>query len=70
LGLFATMICFCLQNIGLKYVKSSLASLFLSFESVFGVLFSTIFLHESLTPRMLAGCILIFAAGVLAERKE
>lgn len=70
LGLFATMICFCLQNLGLKYVKSSLASLFLSFESVFGVLFSTIFLHENLTPRMLAGCILIFAAVVLAERKE
>ena len=69
LGLFATMLCFCMQNLGLKYVKSSLASLFLSFESVFGVLFSTIFLHESLTLRMLAGCILIFAAVIIAQRK-
>ena len=69
LGLFSTMLCFSLQNIGLKYVQSSLASLFLSFESVFGVLFSTLFLHEKLTLRMGIGCVLIFIAVVLAETK-
>ena len=69
LGLFSTMLCFSLQNIGLKYVQSSLASLFLSFESVFGVLFSTLFLHEHLTVRMIVGCVLIFVAVVLAETK-
>lgn len=69
LGLFSTMLCFSLQNIGLKYVQSSLASLFLSFESVFGVLFSTLFLHEKLTARMTVGCILIFFAVVLAETR-
>lgn len=67
LGLFSSMICFSLQNIGLKYVQSSLASLFLSFESVFGVLFSTIFLHETLTLKMVVGCALIFSAIVIAE---
>ena len=67
LGLFSSMICFSLQNIGLKYVQSSLASLFLSFESVFGVLFSTIFLHETLTLKMAVGCVLIFSAIVIAE---
>ena len=67
LGLFSSMICFSLQNIGLKYVQSSLASLFLSFESVFGVLFSTIFLHETLTLKMALGCALIFSAIVIAE---
>ena len=67
LGLFSSMICFSLQNIGLKYVQSSLASLFLSFESVFGVLFSTIFLHEALTLKMAVGCVLIFSAIVIAE---
>ena len=67
LGLFSSMICFSLQNIGLKYVQSSLASLFLSFESVFGVLFSTIFLHEALTLKMAVGCALIFSAIVIAE---
>ena len=69
LGLFSTFLCFSLQNTGLKYVQSSLASLFLSFESVFGVLFSTLFLHEKLTFRMIIGCVLIFIAVVLAETK-
>lgn len=67
LGLFSSMVCFSLQNIGLKYVPSSIASLFLSFESVFGVLFSTIFLHEVITVRMIFGCALIFLAILLAE---
>ncbi len=67
LGVFSSMICYSLQNIGLKYVQSSLASLFLSFESVFGVLFSTLFLHEQLTVRMIIGCVLIFCAIVIAE---
>lgn len=70
LGLFSTMLCFSLQNIGLKYVPSSIASLLLSFESVFGILFSTIFLKESFTLRMLIGCTLIFAAIILAENGE
>ena len=64
------MICFSLQNIGLKYVQSSLASLFLSFESVFGILFSTIFLHELFTVRMFFGCALIFMAIILAENGQ
>ena len=67
LGLLSTMVGFSLQNIGLKYVQSSLASLFLSFESVFGILFSTLILHEQFTARMCFGCILIFAAVILAE---
>ena len=67
LGLFSTMVCFSLQNIGLKYVQSSLASILLSFESVFGVIFSTIILKERLTPRMTIGCCLIFGALLLAE---
>ena len=69
LGLFSTMISFALQNVGLKYVRSSFAALLLSFESVFGVLFSTVLLHERLTSRMIAGCTLIFFAVVLAETK-
>ena len=67
LGLLSTMVGFSLQNLGLKYVQSSLASLFLSFESVFGILFSTLILHEAFTTRMCFGCILIFLAVVLAE---
>ncbi len=67
LGLLSTMVGFSLQNIGLKYVQSSIASLFLSFESVFGILFSTLILHEAFTLKMFAGCTLIFLAVILAE---
>jgi drug/metabolite transporter (DMT)-like permease len=67
LGIFSTMIAFMLQNVCLKYVPSALASLFLSLESVFGVLFGTLLLHEQMTPRMLIGCVLIFSAIMLAE---
>ncbi len=68
LGIFSTLIAFVLQNVSLKYLESSLASLFMSLESVFGVLFSTVFLHESMTPVMIVGCVLIFAAITIAEQ--
>ena len=67
LGLFSTMVAFVLQNVGLKYLPSALASLLLSFESVFGVFFSTLVLGENLTLRMGFGCMLIFTAVVLAQ---
>jgi drug/metabolite transporter (DMT)-like permease len=67
LGFFSTMVCFVLQNVGLKFLPSSWASLLLSFESVFGVIFSAIVLGERLSLRMGAGCFLIFAAVVLAQ---
>lgn len=68
LGIFSTLIAFVLQNLSLKYLESSLASLFMSLESVFGVLFSTIFLREKMTPVMIAGCVMIFAAITIAEQ--
>lgn len=69
LGIGSTMIAFLLQNIGQKYTEPSTASLLLSMESVFGVVFSIIFLGEVLTTRMLVGCILIFTAIIMAETK-
>ncbi|MCQ2604158.1 MAG: DMT family transporter [Spirochaetia bacterium] len=69
LGLFSTMVAFSLQNLGLKFVQPAIASLLLSFECVFGVLFSTWLLRESITLRMGTGCILIFTAVILAETK-
>ena len=67
LGLLSTMVCFVLQNVGLKFLPSAWASLLLSFESVFGVIFSTIVLGEKITLRMGIGCALIFAAVVLVQ---
>ena len=69
LGLLSTMVGFLLQNVGQKYTAPSTASLLLSFESVFGVLFSVIFLQEQLTLRMLFGCGLMFFAVLLVETR-
>lgn len=69
LGLLSTMFGFLLQNVGQKYTTPSTASLLLSFESVFGVLFSTLFLHEAMTTRMLLGCLLMFIAVLLVETR-
>ncbi|MCR5621071.1 MAG: DMT family transporter [Treponema sp.] len=67
LGVLSTMVAYLLQNVCLKYVPSSLGSLFMSLEAVFGVVFGMIFLHEEVSPRMLLGFALIFAAIVMAE---
>lgn len=69
LGVLSSLLAFILQNVSLKYLPGSLASLFMSFESVFGILFSVIFLKEILSVRMWTGCVLIFLAVVLAETK-
>lgn len=69
LGVLSSLLAFLLQNISLKYLPGPLASLFMSFESVFGILFSIIFLHEAVSVKMAFGCILIFMAVVLAETR-
>lgn len=70
LGLLSTMIAFVLQNIALKYVPPVITSLLMSFESVFGVVFSALCLGERLTMRMAAGCAMIFCAVIMAQMCE
>ncbi|WP_165042984.1 DMT family transporter [Adlercreutzia sp. ZJ138] len=55
------------QNIALAHVPPAQASLLLSLESVFGVVFSVILYGEQMTPRLIAGFALIFAAIVISE---
>ncbi len=70
LGLLSTMLAYLLQNIGQKHTKPATAALLLSLESVFGMLFSVIFLHEVLTAKMIVGCVIIFASIVFSELKN
>ena len=70
LGIFSTMIGFLLQNVGQKYLTPNTSSLLLSFESVFGLVFSVIFLGDPLTLKVIAGCGLMFAAVILSEYKS
>lgn len=69
LGLLSTMAAFLLQNICQKHTPPSMAALLMSFESVFGVIFSVIFLHEILTTRSIIGFVLMFAAILISELK-
>jgi drug/metabolite transporter (DMT)-like permease len=70
LGIFSTMICFLLQNVGQKHLSPNTSSIILSFEAVFGLGFSVVFLGEVVTPKLLAGCILLFASVILSEYQK
>lgn len=67
LVLFASIFAFGAQNMALAHVPPTQASLLLSLESVFGVVFSVIMTGESVTLRLLAGFALIFGAIVVSE---
>ena len=65
--LLATIFAIIMQNTAQAHVESAQAALLMSFESVFGVVFSIIFYHEQVTVPMLLGFGLIFAAILVSE---
>lgn len=67
LGLASSMLGFLLQTVGQKYLEAGTSSILLSFEAVFGLIFSVIFLNDPLTVRGMIGCALMFAAAILSE---
>ena len=67
LTLLCTLACFAMQNVSLAHVPPTQASLLLSLESVFGVLFSLLLFGERLSARLLVGFALIFAAVLVSE---
>ncbi len=69
LAVFATCICYILQNVGQKFTSPATSALILSLEAVFGIIFSIIFTSEKLTPRLFAGFVIIFIAILLSEIK-
>ena len=66
---FCTGVTLLCQNWGQAHLPPSNAAILLSLESVFGVIFSVIIYHEALTPRLLSGFCLIFAATIVSETK-
>lgn len=67
LVIFSTIICFGIQNISLAYVPPSQASLLLSLECVFGVIFSVLLYGEVVSMRMMIGFVLIFSGVIISE---
>lgn len=64
---FATLICFIFMNVGIKYTSATSASLILSLESVFGIIFSMIFYKERITLQVGIGFAVIFIAILISE---
>lgn len=64
-----TTVALLFQNVGQIWSDPSSASILLSLESVFGVLFSVLFYHDPVTARLLLGFGLIFVAVVCSETK-
>lgn len=56
-----------IQNVYQKDLEPSLASLIMSFESVFGAIFGWLILNQTLTVKEIFGCILVFIAILIAE---
>ena len=66
-GLLSTGVSYTFQIIGQKNVHPTIASLLMSLESVFAVLSGWLILGETLSFREGMGCVLIFAAILLAQ---
>ena len=66
-GVMSCAVGYTLQIIGQKDMNPTVASLILSLESVVSVLAGWVLLGESLSLRELSGCVLMFAAIILAQ---
>ena len=66
-GIMSCGLAYTFQIVGQKYTESTVASLIMCLESVFGILCGVIFLHEALTSREILGCVIMFAAIVISQ---
>ena len=66
-GVMSCGVAYTLQIIGQNGLNPTLASMIMSLESVFSVLTGWLILDEQLGGREIMGCVLIFAAILLAQ---
>lgn len=66
-GVMSCGVAYTLQIVGQKGMNPTVASLIMSLESVISVLAGFVLLHEVLSRRELFGCVLMFAAIILAQ---
>lgn len=66
-GILSAGVGYTLQILGQAQTEPTVASLLMSLESVFSVLFGWLILHQSLTLSELLGCGLVFAGVILAQ---
>lgn len=66
-AVFATIGAFLTQTTAQRFTQPSRAGIILSLESFFAMLFSYLFWQETLSARVLAGCVLILAGVLVTE---
>jgi drug/metabolite transporter (DMT)-like permease len=66
-ALLSTLAAFLIQNLAQRNTPSTHAAIILCLESVFGAIASVLFWNESMTLKMIIGCLLIFAAIIINE---
>lgn len=66
-GVMSCGVAYTLQIVGQKGMNPTVASLILSLESVISVLAGMVILHQMLSAREVLGCVLMFAAILLAQ---
>ena len=70
LGVMSGGVGYTLQIVGQKYAEASVASIAMSLESVFAALGGWLILSHSLKWYEISGCVLVFAAIILAQLPE
>lgn len=69
-GIMSSGVAYTLQMAGQKHAEPAVASIVMSLESVFSVLAGWVILGETLTTREFLGCVLVFAAVIMAQLPE
>lgn len=66
-GVMSCGLAYTFQIVGQKYTESTIASIIMCLESVFGVLCSAVLLHKILTPNEIIGCVIMFTAIIISQ---
>lgn len=69
-GILSCGVAYTLQIIGQKGMDPTVASLILSLESVISLIAGWVLLGQTLEPREICGCVLVFAAIILVQLPE
>lgn len=69
-GILEVAVAFTLQIVGQKYAPAAIATIIMAMESVFAALSGALILGEVMTHRELLGCVIMFAAFIIAQIPE
>ena len=69
-GMLSCGLGYTFQVVAQKHAEPTVASLLMSLESVFAVVFGALLLHETMSMRELSGCLIIFIEVIISQLPE